>query len=31
MGDMIRSAYTLRGDDDYGQARALILDVMDEP
>ena len=30
-GDMVRSAYTLRGDDDYGQARALIRDVMDEP
>jgi catalase len=29
-GNMVRSAYTLRGDDDYGQARALIRDVMDE-
>jgi hypothetical protein len=31
MGDKVRSAYTLRGDDDYGQARVLIRDVMDEP
>jgi catalase len=31
-GEFVRAAYTLRkDDDDYGQARALIRDVMDEP
>ena len=30
-GDMVRTAYTLRtDDDDWGQARSLVRDVMDE-
>ncbi len=29
-GDMVRAPYTLRKDDDYGQASALINKVMDE-
>jgi hypothetical protein len=29
-GDMMRTAYTLRADDDWGQAGTLLRDVMDD-
>jgi catalase len=29
-GEMVRSAYTLRRDDDYGQAGTLVREVLDD-